>query len=149
MEVLAEIEAASHSDPWSPSAFRTFVGEEGCTVVLGEGPVGAVGFGILRWVADEGEVLNLAVRPGARRAGVGGRLLDHLLLRATAEGLRRVYLEVRASNRSARRLYLSRGFREAGLRRQYYSNPREDAIVLRRDMARPAFPPARPSPDSS
>ncbi len=43
-------------------------------------------------------------------------------------------LEVRASNDAAIRLYRLLDFQEVGLRKNYYRNPREDALILRKEF---------------
>ena len=42
-------------------------------------------------------------------------------------------LEVRASNEPAKTLYQSLDFVQVGLRRNYYRNPKEDALILRKE----------------
>ena len=42
-------------------------------------------------------------------------------------------LEVRASNGPAIALYEKLGFSEIGRRKNYYRNPREDALILRKE----------------
>lgn len=74
----------------------------------------------------EAELLNLAVRPEARRRGVGRALL------ALLAG-RKVWLEVRASNAAAIRFYESQGFRVCGRRKGYYRDPEEDAVLMVRE----------------
>ena len=44
-------------------------------------------------------------------------------------------LEVRVSNTSARQLYAKLGFEQVGLRKNYYRNPKEDAMILRKEWA--------------
>lgn len=86
---------------------------------------------LLAWhVADELELLQLVVRADARRAGLGGALLDRLCAVARERAVSAVYLEVRASNVPALALYRSRGFEEVDRRRGYYADG-EDALVLR------------------
>ena len=48
-------------------------------------------------------------------------------------GSRCLTLEVRDSNGPARALYAKLGFREIGRRRGYYRDPREDALILRKE----------------
>jgi ribosomal-protein-alanine N-acetyltransferase len=130
-ERLLPIERRCFSDPWSVAAF-----EEILRSPLGLGYVaergGEIkGYLLARAVAGEGEILNLAVAPEARRHGLGGRLLEAGIDALAAAGAREVFLEVREQNVAALQLYQRRGFRPVGLRARYYRNPVEDAIVLR------------------
>lgn len=142
---VVAVEGAAFSVPWSEASFRSLLPLERVHFVVAEDEGAVVGHGILWWVADEGELANLAVAPGHRRRGVAGRLLDLLLDRARASGLQRVVLEVRVSNHAARALYASRGFQEVGLRRNYYRRPVEDARVLALELR---LPRGRQSPGS-
>ncbi len=132
------IERASFSDPWSEAGFL-----EALEAPVGFGLVAErnreiLGYVVGRAVAGEGEILNLAVAPEARRAGVGRALLDAALELLARRGSREVYLEVRVSNLAARRLYEAAGFRVVGVRPRYYRRPLEDALVLSRPLPRPA-----------
>lgn len=91
-----------------------------------------VGFSLLRTVADESELLLLAVLPSHHRRGVGQRLLDAFLELARNEGVTRVHLEVRDGN-PAVTMYQNVGFSPVGRRRNYYHGAdgrRFDAITL-------------------
>ena len=88
-----------------------------------------------RAVAEEMEVLNLAVAPASRRRGVGRKLLVKALAPAFHEGVKQVFLEVRESNAAGRAFYQRMGFSESGRRRGYYRNPSEDALVLWRQAS--------------
>ncbi|WP_262423258.1 GNAT family N-acetyltransferase [Brevundimonas denitrificans] len=88
--------------------------------------------------ADEAEIVTLAVRPEARRRGLGGRLLDRVLDRARDQGVARLFLEVAHDNDAALALYASRGFEQAGGRPAYYARPdgvRADALILALNLA--------------
>ncbi len=93
-----------------------------------------VGFVIARRVADELEILNLAVEPAHRRCGVASRSLEAALESGRARGAKRAFLEVRESNTGAIAFYQRRGFVRAGRRPRYYSDPLEDALVLSRSF---------------
>ena len=93
-----------------------------------------LGFIMARVAADEAEVLTLAVRPEARRQGVGAGLLATALAGAVARGAGSMFLEVSERNPAARVLYGSAGFSEVGRRRRYYPDG-ADALVLRRSLS--------------
>jgi len=88
------------------------------------------GFVILRCLADEGELLQIAVDKAFRRRGVADALMDATLLYASENLLKPVFLEVRKSNEAAIMLYKKHGFKSVRLRKNYYSNPFEDALVM-------------------
>lgn len=58
-----------------------------------------------------GEIETLAVRPGRRGEGIGGRLLDGLEEALAADGVEDLILGVLPGNEGARRLYERRGYR--------------------------------------
>ncbi len=93
-----------------------------------------MGFILVRVVADEMEVLNLAVEPSARRQGIASRLLNGAINHGRGLAAKRAYLEVRESNSAARKFYLSHSFTETNRRKTYFSQPIEDAIVLVRQI---------------
>jgi ribosomal-protein-alanine N-acetyltransferase len=78
-----------------------------------------VGFSLTRSVADETELLLIAVDPDHQRRGVGRLLLDDMVEEARARGMHRAHLEVRDGN-GAMTMYLAAGFAQIGRRRKYY-----------------------------
>lgn len=116
---------------WSAEDYaRLFApGGERVALVLEEGKV--EGFAVARGVGTEWEIENIAVAGGARRHGLGTRLLGEVLERLRQVGAHNVFLEVRESNRAARALYRRWTFVESGRRKAYYRDPDEDAILYR------------------
>lgn len=91
-----------------------------------------IGFSLFRTVADESELLLLAVAPIRHRRGIGRLLLDQFLEHARNEKVARVHLEVREGN-AAVDMYRTAGFSPVGRRRNYYhgsDGQRFDAITL-------------------
>ncbi len=130
---VAVIERRSFSDPWSERSFVELLAEGGHLVALGAvGREGILGYLLARDISGTSEILNLAVDPASRGAGVGQALLEEGVSRLEAAGSREIYLEVRESNRTAVVLYQRNGFERVGMRRAYYDHPTEDALVLRR-----------------
>jgi len=118
------------ADPWSLGDFRECLAS-GATVLVAARDYEVAGYIIGRAVADEGEILNLAVAPAHQRHGVGRLLARHALEVLSARGARAVYLEVRESNAAARRLYEGLGFEAVARRPNYYRQPVEAALILR------------------
>jgi ribosomal-protein-alanine N-acetyltransferase len=141
---LAALEGAGSLHAWSADQIRSeLVRSAPDAVLVLEGRDGILAYCAYRLVLDEMHVMNLAVRPGARRRGLGRFLLEAALTRAGRAGARRALLEVRAGNDAARALYAGCGFVLLGRRKRYYSDPPEDALVLVRGAAADAAVPDR------
>lgn len=91
----------------------------------------AVGFGIVRIIETEAEILDIAVSAAERGRGFGRLLLQALLKEARSAGATDVYLEVSEVNSVAKNLYSAFGFTECGRRKKYYGGI-HDAILMRR-----------------
>jgi [ribosomal protein S18]-alanine N-acetyltransferase len=129
------IERDSFADPWGSREFTTALEAAQTIFLVAEDEDGViVGYSIALVVADESEILNIAVETAHRGNGVGGLLLDAAVSEVRKRGAEQVFLEVRESNVAARKLYGSRGFDEISRRRGYYKMPVEDALVLRMAM---------------
>ena len=119
--------------PWTAAEFAALLAEPPVFATLAE-----TGFALGRVVADEAELLTIAVAPDARRNGEGRTLLDRFLRTARARGAETAFLEVAADNAAALALYRWSGFAEAGRRRGYYhspGNPPVDALVMVKSLA--------------
>lgn len=102
-----------------------------------DGQRAAVGFALCRVMADEAELLTLAVLPDTRREGRGVSLLTACEEGARALGAIRLFLEVAAGNAAAGALYAHAGYRECGRRKGYYLRPdgsRDDAVVMAKPL---------------
>lgn len=125
---LAAVHAEAFASPWDASAFEGLLGQAG--VLALEAPDGFI---LLRVVADEAEILTLAVRPTARRHGLGADLVSRGAAAMAARGATRLFLEVADDNTAAHALYTRAGFTEAGRRPGYYARldgGRRDALIL-------------------
>ena len=85
-------------------------------------------------VCEETDMMNVAVTADFRRQGIGEKLVLALVEELKAIDSRSLTLEVRASNSPAIALYEKLGFVQTGLRKNYYRNPREDALILRKEF---------------
>ena len=136
-EVLA-IERMSYTNPWVVDAFRHEVEQNLFSrprvAVTVEEPHAVDGYCVSWLVFEEVHIQNLAVHPRHRRFGLARHLVERALEEGLDAGARSAQLEVRESNAIALKLYTSLGFRVASERKGYYSRPREDAVLLHREL---------------
>ena len=88
------------------------------------------GFAGIMVLAEDAELLNIAVDPEFQRKGIGAMLLERVIQEAWNCGAERMLLEVRAGNIQAQQLYEQYHFHVIGSRKRYYSNPTEDAWIM-------------------
>lgn len=136
-QALAELHAACFTTPrpWSAAEFADFLASPLCFLLTEE-----EGFLLGRVIADEAELLTVAVAPEARRQGTGARLLAAFAQAAKARGAATAFLEVAEPNTAARALYAQAGWAQAGRRKGYYHSPEGvalDAIVMTLSLAPP------------
>ena len=130
---VAELEKLCFSDPWSENSVASELKNPlsyWLVALDGDRLLGYVGS---QTVVGETDMMNVAVHPEYRRRGVAEKLILALV-----EGLKGMEshcltLEVRASNAPAIALYEKLGFAQVGLRKNYYRNPKEDALILRKE----------------
>ena len=137
MDVMAAAFDPGFGEGWTRSQCAGILPLSGVLLMLAEDADGSVcGFSLLRAVADEAELLLLAVAPDAQRRGVGGALLDHFIAHGRSAGIRRLHLEVRDGN-PAVAMYRAFGFKAEGRRRKYYSGidgSQHDALTMAREI---------------
>jgi ribosomal-protein-alanine N-acetyltransferase len=139
LDAIVEVEQASFPSPWTRAAFADELDRPWARLeVLRHVPTGRIVAYCNYWlVADELQILNVAVRPEARRQGHAARLLDHVVAVARETRVRVISLEVRVSNTPAAALYRRLGFREVGVRPKYYANNGEDALLMDLELGAP------------
>jgi len=85
-------------------------------------------------LAGAWQLVAMWVSPAARRAGVGGQLVEAVLERAGAAGAPSVVLWVFAANARARAFYQRLGFRDTEHRLTQPDRPGEIEIMMIRDL---------------
>ena len=138
-ERLAEVHARAFDTSWTASDIERLMQIMGGFALIADQQAGIVGFILIRVIAEEAEVLTLAVAPWARRTGVGLELVEAAAAEAERRGALTMFLEVADDNPAALALYRRAGFEQAGARRGYYARGEAapvDALVLRRVLNR-------------
>ena len=114
---------------------RWYIGIDGDEVVPGTATPPAtsrlVAYAGLWFDGDVAQVMTIGVAPGARRRGLGARLLAALVDRSRELGAAAVLLEVRVDNEPAVALYGRVGFTIIGRRKRYYQPEDVDAWTMR------------------
>lgn len=131
---VAELEKICFSDPWSENSVASELRNPlSCWLVAEEDGVVA-GYVGSQTVMDESDMMNVAVHPDYRRKGISEALVAELVEALKKRESHCLTLEVRASNEPAKALYEKLGFTQVGLRKNYYRNPKEDALILRKEF---------------
>jgi ribosomal-protein-alanine N-acetyltransferase len=123
------VKKSSEAATWSSESYRE-LDRRGQSAWVVEADGAVCGFLVARTVADQGEILNLAVDPASRRAGNASALLHRAVAEFRRQGITDVFLEARESNTAAISFYESRGFVRTGRRPDYYQNPAEAAVLM-------------------
>ena len=130
---VAALEKLCFSDPWSEKSIGSEL-ENPLSLWLVAEEEGAVwGYVGSQTVMGETDMMNVAVHPDYRNQGIATALIVGLVEELLRQGSHCLTLEVRASNETAIRVYERLGFTELGRRKNYYRNPREDALILRKE----------------
>ena len=130
---VAELEKLCFSCPWSEKSVTSELNNPlSCWLVAVDGGVVA-GYIGSQSVMGEADMMNVAVRPDHRRQGIAKMLVEGLVQELIKREVYSLTLEVRASNEPAILLYEQLGFHQVGRRPNYYRDPREDALILRKE----------------
>lgn len=130
---IAELEKQCFSDPWSEKSVASEL-ENPLALWLAAVENGRVlGYAGSQTVMDETDMMNIAVHPDFRHQGIAKGLIESLIAELKERGSRCLTLEVRLSNMPAVSLYEKLGFTQIGRRPNYYRNPKEDALILRKE----------------
>ena len=130
---VAELERICFADPWSEKSVASELDNKWALwfVALEEDKV--AGYIGSQTSIDETDVMNVAVHPDFRRRGIAETLINALVTELKNRGSHALMLEVRSSNAPAITLYEKLGFVQVGCRKNYYRNPKEDALILRKE----------------
>lgn len=130
---IAALEKMCFSDPWSEKSIASELDNPLALWLVAVEEDTVCGYIGSQTVMDETDMMNVAVHPEYRRQGIAESLVNNLVEELCKVGSHSLTLEVRASNISAQRLYEKLGFLQVGKRPKYYRNPREDALILRKE----------------
>lgn len=106
-------------EAWTAAQCAGILSLHGSLLLIARSGDRTLGFALARSVADEGELLLIAVNPDRQRRGTGKSLVKKIIERLIDKGVKKLHLEMRTDN-PALAFYNVLGFRQVGLRRDYY-----------------------------
>lgn len=130
---IADLEKICFSDPWSENSIAFELENKLAHWLVAQEGEMVAGYIGSQTVLGETDMMNVAVHPDFRRRGIAETLVKRLVEDLQAMESHCLTLEVRASNAPAIALYEKLGFSQIGRRKNYYRNPREDALILRKE----------------
>ena len=130
IEQVYDLEKSIFSIPWSKNSFESSVKNKNTLFIVAEEEGEILGYLGMYIFSDEADISNVAVSKQYRRQHIAKQMMDDILLKAQAAGVKHVTLEVRETNVAAIKLYKNMGFVEAGIRKNYYEEPTENALIM-------------------
>ncbi len=132
---IAALEKLCFSDSWSAAAFEYELKNPLSLWLVCVDADCVLGYIGSQTVLPEADIMNAAVLPEYRKRGIGEKLILSLISVLKDNGVTQISLEVRVSNLPAISLYKKFDFIQVGRRPAYYRHPKEDALILRKELA--------------
>ena len=133
LPLVAEIEKEVFSKPWSEKSLELCLSDKGFCVCCFENETLAA-YCTLIIVLDEAQIINVATAASFRGRGNARSTLQAVFDECKKREINYISLEVRESNIPAISLYESLGFTIEGKRKDFYKNPRENALVMIKNL---------------
>jgi [ribosomal protein S18]-alanine N-acetyltransferase len=121
---LSQLHRECFSDGWSEGTFSGFLNDSSsCGYKTTDSNGTITGFILARTIAQESEILTIAVRSTHQNQGLGTRLVAALQELVEESQVTKIHLEVAMNNPAAISLYTKSGFEKTGFRPDYYHLP--------------------------
>ncbi|MBO5716019.1 MAG: ribosomal protein S18-alanine N-acetyltransferase [Clostridia bacterium] len=133
LPAVAELEKATFFEPWSEKSLELFLTDGAFCVACVDSEV-LFSYCTVTCVLDEAQIINVATDSEHRGRGLAREVLEFVFDECKKRNITSISLEVRESNAPAIALYNSLGFSMAGVRKNFYTNPRENALVMIKNL---------------
>jgi ribosomal-protein-alanine N-acetyltransferase len=135
MPEVLQAEQESFEYAWTEEDFLRCLRQRNCIGMVAEQGEKVVGFMIYELHKAKLHILNFAVSPLCRRAGVGAQMVAKLISKLSSHRRTRITLEVRETNLPAQLFFRTQGFRAVRVLRAYYEDSGEDAFQMQYRLA--------------
>ncbi len=136
INLIYKLENKIFTDPWTKKMIKGEFNNK-LAVILGiinTKTKELVGYSFLFSIYDEIHLNNIALKKDSRNKGLGKKMMDYIIKYGSENYFTRITLEVRESNTEALNLYYKYGFELISRRKGYYSSPKEDALILMKNL---------------
>jgi [ribosomal protein S18]-alanine N-acetyltransferase len=128
LPAVIAVERRSFPTPWSLAMFVLELSKPSGICLAATAGDELLGYLVCSRYDQVWHLMNVAVTPEHRRAGIASKLISQLF--EEAGGALPFTLEVRVSNHQAIAMYERFGFHSAGIRPRYYHDNGEDALIM-------------------
>jgi ribosomal-protein-alanine N-acetyltransferase len=135
MPEVLQTEQESFDFAWTEEDFLRCLRQRNCIGMVAERAEKVVGFMIYELHKNKLHILNFAVQPACRRAGVGTQMVAKLISKLSSHRRTRITLEVRETNLGAQLFFRQQAFRAVRVLRSYYEDSGEDAFLMQYKFA--------------
>jgi len=130
MPEVLRAERASFEFAWTEDDFLRCLRQRNCIGMVAETDDRVIGFMIYELHKTKLHILNFAVHPHARKAGIGGQMVAKLVNKLSTHRRQRITLAVRERNLPAQVFFRGHDFRATRVLRNYYEDSGEDAFQM-------------------
>ncbi len=132
LEQILSIQNETDFQTWTLRQFQEETELPYSLAIVAEIENRVTGYAVLHFMADEAELLSIAVRPAFQRQGIAQKLWIFAEESLRKDHVCTYFLEVRRSNEKAKIFYLKNGFEITGTRPRYYADG-EDALLMKKN----------------
>ena len=130
MPEVLQAEQLSFEYAWSEEDFLRCLRQRNCIGMVAEQGEKVVGFMIYELHKAKLHILNFAVHPQFRRAGIGAQMVAKLISKLSSHRRTRITLEVRETNLGAQLFFRAQVFKAVRVLRSFYEDSGEDAFLM-------------------
>lgn len=131
---VSKMEEKYFSQPWGEESIKHYLDNGLMLFIIAKDGDKVCGYVAVMCVLDEGNLVSIAVDEHYRRMKIATEMLDIVYEELRNSEVTSINLEVRQSNEPAIRLYEKEGFQQSGRRKAFYEKPKEDAILLLKQL---------------
>ena len=135
MPEVLQTEQDSFEYSWTEEDFLRCLRQRNCIGMVAEQGEKVVGFMIYELHKAKLHILNFAVHPHSRRAGVGAQMVAKLISKLSSHRRTRITLEVRETNLAAQLFFKAQEFKAVRVLRSFYEDSGEDAFLMQYRLA--------------